>query len=164
MTQAPPEERYVRSRTIDAPPAAVFAVLTDPSRHQETEPTDWVRDARDTERLTAVGQVFAMNMFHTGAGGDYVMHNTVIALEPDRTIAWRPGQEHDGAVRSGGWTWRYDLQPTGTGTGTGTEVTLTYDWSAVPEKLRQYVNVPPFEPEFLDRSLAALETAATTPR
>ena len=70
-------ERYVVTRTIPASPAAVFAVLADPTRHKDTEPGDWVRDAIDTEPITASGQMFAVNMFLEQAGGHYVMHNLV---------------------------------------------------------------------------------------
>lgn len=160
MTVTAGVDRMSRSRVLPTRPAAVFAVLSDPTRHHATEPTDWVRDAIDADRITAVGQVFGMNMFHVGAGGAYVMHNEVIAFEPDRVIAWRPGQhDDDGALRFGGWTWRYDLRPTGEDT---TEVTLTYDWSATPSFLREQIGLPPFPPEFLDRSLAALEAAVGT--
>jgi hypothetical protein len=56
-------ERYVVTRTIAAAPAEIFAVLADPSRHCNTEPGDWVRDAVDTAPITGTGQMFAMNMF-----------------------------------------------------------------------------------------------------
>ena len=60
---APTRERYVVTRTIPAAPSEVFAVLTDPTRHKDTEPGDWVRDAVDTKLITASGQMFAVNMF-----------------------------------------------------------------------------------------------------
>lgn len=160
MTITTEVERMRRSRVIPAPAAEIFAVLNDPARHRDTEPTDWVRDAVDRDRLTAVGQVFGMTMFHVNAGGTYVMHNEVIALEPDRVIAWRPGQhDDDGGLHFGGWIWRYDLAPAGPD---ATAVTLTYDWSATPSYLREEITFPPFPPDFLDRSLLALETATTT--
>lgn len=45
MTAADPSTRdtgtrYAVTRTIAAPPEAVFALLADPARHHETEPTD----------------------------------------------------------------------------------------------------------------------------
>lgn len=46
-------ERYVVTRTMAATAAEVFAVLADPSRHRNTEPTEWVRDAVDTTRSRA---------------------------------------------------------------------------------------------------------------
>ncbi|CCQ13976.1 Polyketide cyclase/dehydrase [Rhodococcus sp. AW25M09] len=62
-------ECLVVSRTLAADPAKIFAVLTDPDRHQDTEPGDWVRAAVDANPITAMGQVFAVNMFLDAAGG-----------------------------------------------------------------------------------------------
>lgn len=160
--------RFVVSRAIAAPPSEVFALLTNPARHPETEPADWVRASLEANPapLTEVGQVFGIEMFHENAGGRYDMHNRVIAFEQDRTVAWEPGQYGpDGELGTGGWTWRYDLAPDGSGTGTesdaesGTRVTLTYDWSAVPPPMREEFGLPPFPPSFLEESLAALEGA-----
>ncbi|MDN5821628.1 MAG: SRPBCC family protein [Brachybacterium sp.] len=154
----PGRDHYVITRTLDADRSAVFALLTDPSRHHETEPTDWVRGPLETEPapLTEVDQIFGIEMFHENAGGRYDMHNRVIALDPERTIAWQPGQYGpDGSWGAGGWTWRYDLASVGG----STRVTLTYDWSAVPESLRAEFGLPPFPPAFLEDSLAALEKA-----
>ena len=150
------DERYVVTRTIAASPAAIFAVLTDPTRHKYTEPGDWVRDAVDTEPVTAEGQMFAVNMFLEQAGGHYVMHNLVTAFDENRTIAWLPGQFDDTGQHSpGGWTWRYDLVPNGA----GTDVTLTYDWSATVQEFRDTIGVPVFGEDFIEQSLAALERA-----
>lgn len=158
----PGRDHYVVTRTLDADRSAVFALLTDPARHHETEPTDWVRGPleKDPAPLTEVDQIFGIEMFHENAGGRYDMHNRVIALEPERTIAWQPGQYgSDGNWGGGGWIWRYDLATVGE----GTRVTLTYDWSAVPDPLRAEFGLPPFPPSFLEESLAALEEAVGTP-
>jgi hypothetical protein len=153
---APTRERYVATRLIAASPSEVFAVLADPTRHRDTEPGDWVRDAIDTEPITRVGQMFAVNMFLEAAGGHYVMHNLVTEFEPDRTIAWLPGQLDDaGRHGPGGWWWRYDLRRNGS----GTDVTITYDWSGTEQGFRDTVGVPVFGPEFIEESLAALERA-----
>jgi hypothetical protein len=150
------DERYVVTRTIAASPAAIFAVLTDPTRHEDTEPGDWVRDAVDTEPVTAEGQTFAVNMFMEQAGGHYVMHNLVTAFDENRTIAWLPGQFDEAGQHSpGGWTWRYDLAPNGA----GTDVTLTYDWSGTVQEFRDTIGVPVFGQDFIEQSLAALERA-----
>lgn len=161
-TPVPGRDHYVVSRTVSASPPEVFALLTDPSRHHETEPTDWVRGPLEAAPapLTAVDQVFGIEMFHENAGGRYDMHNRVIAFDQDRTVAWEPGQyEPDGTLGTGGWTWRYDLEPDGE----GTQVTVTYDWNAVPVPLREEFGLPPFAPEFLERSLEALERALRAP-
>ncbi|MDN6401091.1 MAG: ATPase [Brachybacterium sp.] len=156
----PGRDHYVVTRTLDAAQSAVFALLADPARHHETEPTDWVRGPLETEPapLTEVDQIFGIEMFHENAGGRYVVHNRVVALEPDRTIAWEPGQYgSDGSWGGGGWICRYDLATVGE----STRVTLTYDWSAVPEPLRAEFGLPPFPPSFLEESLASLEEAVT---
>jgi hypothetical protein len=156
---APTQERYVITRTIPASPAAVFAVLADPTRHRDTEPGDWVRDAVDTEPITGTGTLFAVNMFLEFAGGHYVMHNLVTEFERDRTIGWLPGQLNEaGEHEPGGWWWRYDLAPNGD----GTEVTITYDWTGTPQSFRDQVGgMPPFPEQYIQESLAALERCAT---
>ncbi|MFC7465567.1 SRPBCC family protein [Brachybacterium sp. GCM10030252] len=150
------EVRLVAHRVVKAPPGEVFALLTDPSRHHETEPTDWVRGALDgaPERLTAAGQVFGIEMFHVNAGGRYEMHNLVTLLEPERAIAWEPSQYGaDGTLQGGGWIWRYDLEPVAE----GTRVSLTYDWSATPPEVAAAIGgMPAVGPDHLEASLASL--------
>ncbi len=153
------EDRFVVTRTIAASPGEIFAVLTDPTRHQDTEPGDWVRDAVDPDPITGTGRIFALNMFLEAAGGHYVMHNLVTEFEKDRTIAWLPGQLDDaGNHQPGGWSWRYDLAPDGD----ETDVRLTYDWTGTPQAFRDQIGgMPPFPEQFLRDSLAALSRAVT---
>lgn len=152
------DEQLIATRTIDVGVNAIFAVLADPAQHQFTEPTDWVRDAIDPKPITEVGQIFGMNMFHENAGGHYTMYNKVTVFDMPRAIAWQPGQDFndDGTLRTGGWTWRYDLVPSVD----GTRAVLTYGWSGVPDFLREHITFPPFDADYLDQSLAALEKAA----
>lgn len=44
-----------------------------------------------------------------------------------------------------------------------TEVTLTYDWSAVPPFLREHITFPPFAVDHLTSSLRHLAELATRP-
>ncbi|GAA1073372.1 SRPBCC family protein [Tsukamurella spumae] len=149
-------ERMSTTRVIAASPDRVFAVLADPARHVDIEPTDWVRDAIDAAPLDHVGQMFSVNMYMEQVGGDYVMENKVTEFERDRVIGWLPGTRRAGEWRAGGWWWRYDLAPSGD----GTQVTLTYDWTDTPQSFRDSVGaMPPFPPEYLDQSLASLDTA-----
>lgn len=154
-----PNEHIVRTRVISAPASAIFALLADPNRHPDTEPGDWVRGAIDTGPITATGQIFSMDMFHEAAGGAYRIDNTVTTFEPDRAIAWDPGQsDESGTVVPGGWRWRYDLDEGES----GTEVTLTYDWSRTTEETREaFGGFPVVPPEYLDASLETLERAVT---
>lgn len=140
------------SHTITAPAEAVFAVLADPASHVAIDGTGWVREPVDRAPISAAGQIFRMNMFHKNAGGDYQMVNRVHVYEPPHVIGWEPGQERDGAIGYGGWFWRYDLHAVAG----GTKVTLTYDWSAVPDPLREQISFPPFGVDHLENSLVHL--------
>jgi hypothetical protein len=145
---------------IDAPANAIFAVLTDPTKHAAIDGTGWVREPVDSQPLTGAGQVFRMAMYHANHPDEnYQMANRVQVFDPPRAISWEPGQNaDDGSLGFGGWSWRYDLAPAGP---SGTRVTLSYDWSAVPEFLRQHIKLPPFPPDHLRNSLAHLAGLVT---
>jgi len=146
---------------IDAAADAVFAVLADPAKHAAIDGTGWVCEPVDARPLTSAGQVFRMAMFHEGhPDGSYQTANEVVDFDPPRTISWKPGYAAgDGRLRFGGWVWRYDLAPLGAGT---TRVTLSYDWSAVSDAVREHIGFPPFDPDHLDNSLAHLTELVTS--
>ena len=152
-------ETLIETTTVDAPAAAVFRVLADPSTHPDIDGTGWLREALDSRPITNVGQIFRIAMYHDAhPDKHYVMANQVIALEPDRVIAWAPGgPTEDGGVDLGGWTWRYDLEPLGD---RQTRVILTYDWSNVPAAIRENIEFPPFPVAHLQNSLANLANLA----
>ena len=149
------DETMKSTRTVDAPAETVFDVLADPTTHQAIDGTGWVRESLDGKRLTEIGQVFRMAMYHQNYGGmHYEMANRVEVFEPPHSIGWLPGQGADDAnLDFGGWIWRYDLKPVGDDR---TEVTLTYDWSAVPSAIREHIGFPPFDRQHLDNSLKHL--------
>jgi hypothetical protein len=144
------------TRDIGAPAAAVFAVLADPASHAAIDGTGWVREPLDRDPLTTPGQIFRMSMYHEmHPDGSYEVANRVQVVDSPSAISWEPGSDAgDGSLQFGGWSWRYDLAPAGP---SSTEVTLTYDWSAVPDDLRQLIGFPPFAPDHLDNSLAHLD-------
>jgi hypothetical protein len=149
-------ERVTVSTMIEAAPEAVFAVLADPSAHADIDGTGWVRESVDGGRITTGGQVFRMAMFHENhPDKDYEMANRVEVFDEPRAIAWQPGQEsaETGELSFGGWIWRYDLEASGP---SRTTVRLTYDWSAVPPRVREYLHFPPFGLDHLDNSLEHL--------
>ena len=149
-------DRVTASRTIEAAPETVFAVLADPSAHAGIDGTGWVAGSLDGDRITATGQVFRMAMYHENhPDKDYKIANRVEVCEEPRAIAWKPGTEspETGELSFGGWIWRYDLEAAGP---SRTNVTLTYDWSAVPPHIREYIQFPPFEQAHLDNSLRHL--------
>ena len=149
------DDSVSETRVINATEEAIFAVLADPSRHAAIDGTGWVGDALDATPLTAPGQIFRMSMYHPNhPDGNYQMANRVKLFDPPSTISWEPGYDAgDGTLSFGGWTWRYDLTPVGPA---NTRVTLSYDWSAVPDSIRERIGFPPFIPDHLGNSLAHL--------
>ncbi|MBO0833814.1 MAG: polyketide cyclase, partial [Actinobacteria bacterium] len=109
------------------------------------------------------GQIFWMEMYHPNhPDGNYRTANKVFVFDPPHAIGWLTGYDPkgDGQLEFGGWFWRYDLAPLGA---SETEVTLSYDWSAVPQSIREYLTFPPFGPDHLTNSLRHLaELAAPT--
>jgi uncharacterized protein YndB with AHSA1/START domain len=159
------QENVSATVTVAVPAARVFAVLAEPATHAAIDGTGWVQEAADRTPLTEVGQIFRMDMYHAGhPNGDYQTVNKVQVLDPPRAIAWLTGQDLGGGdLEFGGWIWRYDLASMGP---SETEVTLTYDWSGVPQYIRDRgIQFPPFGPEHLTNSLRHLaELAAATSR
>jgi hypothetical protein len=149
------DDRLSATTIINASAEVIFVVLADPAKHAAIDGTGWVCEPLDSKPLTAVGQVFRMAMYHPNhPDGNYQMANRVQIFDPPSAIAWEPGQDtDDGGLRFGGWVWRYDLTPAGP---SDTKVTLSYDWSAVPDLLRQHIGFPPFPADHLGNSLAHL--------
>ena len=152
------------SRIFDVPAKDVFEVLTLPARHHEFDGSGTVRAADDTERVTASGQKFVMNMHREEMGGDYRTHNFVTAYDENKMIGWQPAPEAaDGSAPEAplGWEWRYELKPQGSDS---TEVSLTYDWSDVTDqKLLEQVGFPAIPEKDLEESLNLLAAAVTKP-
>jgi hypothetical protein len=153
------EESIKATATVSAPVDVVFDVLADPSTHQTIDGTGWVRQSLDGNRLTKVGQVFRMAMYHDNhPNNDYEMANRVEVFERPNAVAWQPGQGPDDTnLEFGGWIWRYDLEAAGQDK---TAVTLTYDWSRVPPFMREHIGFPPFDRQHLDNSLKHLAELA----
>lgn len=146
--------------TIKAPAETVFAVLADPANHAAIDGTGWVQGQLDTVQLTGPGQVFRIAMHHDYLPTkNYEMANRVQVFDRPRVISWEPGQnvDSDDDLQVGGWVWRYDLRSISP---SETEVTLSYDWSAVPPFLREHIPFPPFGPDHLDNSLSHLAQIA----
>jgi uncharacterized protein YndB with AHSA1/START domain len=154
------DDRVSATTVINARAEAIFAVLADPAKHAAIDGTGWVRETHDSKPLTAAGQMFRMSMYHPNhPHGNYQMANRVQVFDPPRAISWEPGYDAgDGTVRFGGWIWRYDLTPAGP---SSTTVTLSYDWSAVPESIRAHIGFPPFPPGHLGSSLTHLAELVT---
>ncbi len=113
--------RFVsRTRFIKATPAAIFEVLSNPSKHSLIDGSGSVQSAREgTPTSLVLGTEFGMNM---KIGVPYKMQNTVVEFEPDRLIAWR---------HFGGHRWRWQIAPADG----GAMVTETFDWATAKSPL-----------------------------
>jgi uncharacterized protein YndB with AHSA1/START domain len=96
-------------RVIQAPPAAVFALVADATRHPEIDGSGQLVKAKEgaAQHLT-LGSTFGMSM---KMGIPYTVTNTVIEFEQDRRIAWQTVLAGPLGRFLGGRIWRYELEP-----------------------------------------------------
>jgi uncharacterized protein YndB with AHSA1/START domain len=125
---------------VDAAPREVFDYIARPVNHPELNGDGTVRVLRrGPDVLTSVGDRFNVSM---KAGLPYRMTNTVVELEPGRTIAWH---------NWGRDIWRWEVQPL---PGGGSRVTETYDMThSVLTWLLERFGYPEAQRENLERSL-----------
>lgn len=130
-------DRIEVSRTVDASPEQVFAVLADPKRHAEFDSANMLRGAGDKDtRVSKVGDEFVIEM-HNDILGDYEIVNEVVSFEENRRIGWAPRlhpstdayRDKIGDMNPGGHTYTWELEPADG----GTKVTQIYDWSNVSD-------------------------------
>lgn len=142
------------SRPIDASTTAVFDVLSNPERHAEIDGSGFVLGDERSDRITATGQVFRMNMSGDHMGGDYQTDNTVTGYDDHHLLAW---QTAPAGTEPPGWEWVWELAARGSD---ATEVTLTYDWSKVTDRdLLAKVGFPLVSEDQLEASLGNLAAA-----
>ena len=150
------ETRISASRTIDAANEDIFDVLSNPERHAEIDGSGMVVSDDKTDRITAVGQVFRMNMNWDKMGGDYKTDNHVVGYDENKLLAWTTAPSGE---QPPGWEWVWELTPQGSDS---TEVTITYDWSSVTDKdVLAQVSFPAVSEEDLESSLANLAAAVS---
>lgn len=128
-------ERFEVSRTVEATPEQLFALLSNPARHPELDSSSMLLSS-DEGPVTKVGDSFVVKM-NNAILGDYEIKNTVVAFEENRTIGWKPALHPEGAhadklgdMKPGGHTYTWHLEPAGS----GTKVTEVYDWSGVTDQ------------------------------
>ncbi len=139
------------SRTIDASAADLFDVLSNPERHAEIDGSGFVRSDEKSDRITATGQVFTMNMDGARMGGEYQTDNHVTGYDPNKLLAWRTAPA---GAQPPGWEWLWQLDAHGPDS---TEVSLTYDWSHVTDTdLLKKISFPLVEQHQLETSLGHL--------
>ena len=140
------------TRTIDASANDIFALLSDPSRHAETDNSGMVVSADTDAKLEKVGDIFVMNM--TKEDGDYQTRNEVFAFQENKVIGWKNLANLTADVEVGA-KWLYELSSEGTDS---TSVTLTYDRSEIAsDEVRKLSEK--FDDAVMEESLAALASA-----
>lgn len=143
-------------RTIDAPTTAVFDVLSNPERHAEIDGSGFVVSDEKTDRITATGQVFRMNMAGDHMGGDYQTDNTVTGYDANHLLAW---QTAPADTDPPGWEWVWELQAEGS---EATDVRLTYSWDKVTDPgILEKVTFPLVDQTALESSLNNLAAAVS---
>ena len=151
------EKKISVSRTIDAPAKDIFAVLSNPERHAEIDGSGQVVSDSKSDRVTANGQTFTMNMNAAHMGGDYQTDNHVTGYDEGKLLAWQTapaGTDHKG------WEWVWELEPQGPDS---TEVRHTYDWGKVTDKeLLQKISFPLVSESDLEDTLGRLAAAVAS--
>jgi hypothetical protein len=126
-------ERIEVQRTIEADPAAIFAILTDPQGHVAIDSSGMLQSA-EGERVTAAGDSFVVHMDREALNdypelGRYDVTVQISAFDPGREIAWTIL----GRIRPQiGHVYGYRLEPADG----GTLVTSYYDWSQIDPQWR----------------------------
>jgi hypothetical protein len=148
------------SRRIEAPASEIFQILVSPEMHAVMDGTGMLRGAETRDPITAVGDVFVMNM-HYSELGDYQMDNHVVEFEPDRRIGWEPvaGQGHPERGGRVGHRWSFLLNPDGP---SATSVTELYDCSGAPADFRRGIDNGKIWVAGMDATLERLAELATS--
>jgi hypothetical protein len=126
-------ERIEVERTIDADPAAIFAILRDPQGHVAIDSSGMLQSA-EGEPASAVGDSFVVHMDREALNdfpemGRYDVTVKITEFEPDREIAWTI----EGTIKPPiGHVYGYRLEPADG----GTLVTSYYDWSNIGQNWR----------------------------
>ena len=148
------DKRIEVSRTIDAPTTAVFDVLSNPARHADLDGSGFVLSDEKSDRITATGQTFRMNMSGAHLGGDYQTDNHVTGYDANKLLAWQTAPADQDPP---GWEWVWQLEADGAD---ATHVTLVYDWSKVTDQaLLSKLSFPLVPQQALEDSLGNLASA-----
>ena len=123
-------DRIEARRAIAADPAAIFAVLTEPTGHVAIDSSGMLMGASGS-RVNAVDDTFVVHMDREALGdyplGLYDVTVRIVRFDKDREIAWTvEGNLNIGHV------YGYSLMPC---VG-GTDVTSYYDWSSISQDWR----------------------------
>lgn len=150
------ENKITVERTINAPSAKIFEVLSNPQHHVALDGSGFVRSEEKTDRIAKVGDVFTMNMAGDHMGGEYQTENHVVGYAENKLLAWKTAPA---GMEPPGWQWVWELEPEGS---ESTLVRHTYDWDAVTDKaLLEKVSFPLVSEDQLEDTLVRLDEAVT---
>ena len=121
------EERIEVQRTIEAEPASIFRVLSDPNGHVQIDSTGMLMAATGSP-VSAAGDRFVVHMDREALNdypmGAYDVTVVITTFDRDREIAWTI----EGTIKPPiGHVYGYVLEPSDD----GTLVTSYYDWSTI---------------------------------
>jgi hypothetical protein len=155
-------DRVTVTRRLAAPAHAIFRLVSDPARHVDIDGSGMLQAASDAAPLTAVGQMFDMDMDRRPLGdipdmAEYQVRCTVTRLIPGRLIEW--------TVRAvgkppAGHLYGWQIEPL---TGGGCLVSHYCDWAGISDELRAKFQWPVVPVDRLQRSVENLDRLATRP-
>jgi uncharacterized protein YndB with AHSA1/START domain len=153
-------DRIEVQRTIEAPPEAIFAVLSDPQGHVSIDSSGMLQSA-EGDRVTAVGDAFVVHMDRESLNdyplGKYDVTVRITEFQPGREIAWTIEGNIDPPI---GHVYGYRLEPTAD----GTLVTSYYDWSNISQQWRDANIFPVISDVALRATLGILARTVRTRR
>lgn len=135
-------ERMEVQRTIEADPATIFKVVSDPKGHVAIDSSGMLQSSTG-DPATAVGDTFVIHMDREALNdfpmGKYDVTVHITTFEPDREIAWTILGQIKPQI---GHVYGYRLEPVDG----GTLVTSYYDWSEIDAQWKE-ANIFPIIPE-----------------
>ena len=130
------DERIEIQRTIAAPPAAIWAIVSDPEGHVTIDSTGMLMSSTGPAPK-AEGDTFVIHMDRESLGdfdlGKYDVTVVILTFEQGREISWTI----EGRLNIG-HTYGYRLEPVDG----GTLVTSFYDWSNISDEWKQAAIFP----------------------
>jgi hypothetical protein len=154
-------DRIEVQRTIDAEPAAIFAILCDPQGHVSIDSSGMLQSA-EGDPVAGVGESFVVHMDREALNdypelGRYDVTVRIVEFEANREIAWTIL----GRIRPQiGHVYGYQLEPTEQ----GTVVTSYYDWSGIDPTWREAGIFPVISEGALRATLGILARTVTRGR
>ena len=131
--------------TIEATPAKIFELLSNPRAHHLFDGSGTVKNAISGPERLFLGETFSMAM---KIKVPYRIKNTVVAFEENKKISWCHLMK---------WTWTYELQDLGNGS---TLVTESFDASNIPAFAMWWLKktgAMSHNPKWIAKSLVALK-------